>query len=132
MSDNDKQKPIAYNNEGVIDFGSSNEELSKIMKRKEEDRAYMMQGVATQKEVFDKEVSMMDLTGGVMMKNKIKSIADSYKQFSEMLRETSASRKVDLTDEEQEHIRSDVVPTSMAAAHTYYRANGRGRLNNRK
>ena len=123
----------SYGDAGLLDINSSSTELNKIMKKKKDDRAAMMEGGSTQKEVFSKEVGMSDLTGeSVILQNKIKSIADSYKEFSAMLRETAAARKIDVTEDEQEHLRTDVISTSMSAAHAYYKANSGGRLNRRK
>lgn len=132
MASNEARMSLNYNDKGVIDVTTGGEELSKITKKKQDERAKMMEGVATQKEAFTKEVGMQDLTGGQIMKNKIQGIADSYKQFSEMLRQTAADRKVDVTDKEAEHMYVDAVPTGMAVTHNYYRANRSGRLNGRK
>lgn len=132
MQGNNTPDEGMYDEEGLFILSNSNEELNKIMEKKKNERAKMMEGVATQKEVFTKEPTQNDLIGGSLMKNKIKSITDSYKEFSAMLRETAADRKVDLTEEEQEHIRSDVISTSMATAHAFYKANSYKRGGNRK
>ena len=132
MASNEARVNVNYNERGILDPTTSNAELTKVVKKKQEERAAMMEGVDTQKEVFSKEVTMDDLTGGKIMKNKIQGIADSYKRFSEMLRETAANRNIDTTSEENDHMFVDAIPSSMAATHNFYRANGSRRLNGRK
>lgn len=67
--------------------------------------------------------SDLTMTGSQVMHNKTQEIIDSVARFNQALKEAAKNRHIDVTEEEEAHMRTDAIASSLSSVFMHNAAN---------